>query len=188
VDAALARTDMQASLRAFQSGHIDAATHFRAVQALVPSYSMQQIERVHEAIILGDYPDIGVAIDRIHAAGMRTACLSNTNHAHWDGQLRHSPALRRIQLPHASHLMGLVKPDAAIYRAFEASAGVRPEEVVYFDDLPEFVSAARACGWRAVLVDHTRDTGCQVLEALGLHGAPGPTEGPSPKYGAQGPE
>lgn len=171
VDAALAHPGMAASMHAFQSGQIDAAAHFQAVRALVPDYTLAQIARVHAAIILGDYPDIGAAIDTMHAAGLRTACLSNTNHAHWDEQLRHSPAFRRIQLPHASHLMGLVKPDAAIFRAFEASAGVQPHELVYFDDLPEFVAAARACGWNAVQVDHARDTGEQVLAGLRAHGA-----------------
>ena len=170
-DAALSGEGMQSSMRAFQSGRIDANAFFRAVHSVAPIYTLEQIERVHHAIVLGDYPGIGAAIDIMHAAGLRTACLSNTNHAHWDAHLRHSPAIRRIQLPHASHRMGLVKPDAAIFRAFEASAGVRPQELVYFDDLPDFVAAARACGWNALQVDPARDTGDQVLAGLRAHGA-----------------
>jgi putative hydrolase of the HAD superfamily len=109
-------------------------------------------------------------IDRIHHAGMRTACLSNTNAHHWE-QLDTSEAFRRIQVRHASHVMGLVKPDQRIYRAFEAATGVAPQEIVFFDDLAENISAARACGWNAVHIDHTGDTAAQVLAGLRAHGA-----------------
>jgi putative hydrolase of the HAD superfamily len=66
--------------------------------------------------------------------------------------------------------MGLVKPDAAIYRAFERDAGAAPGEIVFFDDLAENVHAARACGWDSVLVDHEGDTAAQVLAALRSRG------------------
>jgi FMN phosphatase YigB (HAD superfamily) len=66
--------------------------------------------------------------------------------------------------------MGLVKPDAEIYRAFERATGAAPGDVVFFDDLAENVDAARACGWDAVLVDHGGDTAAQVLAALRARG------------------
>jgi FMN phosphatase YigB (HAD superfamily) len=42
---------------------------------------------------------------------------------------------------------------------------------VFFDDLAENISAARACGWNAVHIDHTGDTAAQVLAGLRAHGA-----------------
>ena len=160
---------IDALVRAHQRGEHDAAHHYGRLAEIVGGHTPDEVGRVHMAWILGDYPGMAAAIDRIHAAGLDSACLSNTNAAHWD-QLAGSEAFRRIRRPHASHLMGLVKPDAAIYRAFERAAGAAPGEIVFFDDLAENVDAARACGWDAVLVDHEGDTAAQVLAALRSRG------------------
>ena len=45
------------------------------------------------------------------------------------------------------------------------------EAAVFFDDLAENVSAARACGWNAVHIDHEGDTARQVMAGLRAHGA-----------------
>ena len=153
-----------------QRGELACDAFFREASALLGPHTPAELERVHGAWILGDYPGIAEAIDRIHSAGVPTACLSNTNASHWDGALRASPAFARIGRRHASHLLGLAKPDARIYRAFERIAGASPREIVFFDDLPENVESALGCGWDAVLVDHAGDTAAQVLAALRSRG------------------
>ncbi|MFF5966467.1 HAD-IA family hydrolase [Streptomyces collinus] len=45
--------------------------------------------------------------------------------------------------------VGLMKPDPLVYRAADERLGRSPSEVVFFDDRPENVAAARAHGWRA---------------------------------------
>ncbi len=50
-----------------------------------------------------------------------------------------------------SHEVGLAKPDPAIYELTAARLGVRPGEIVFLDDVPANVAAARAAGWHAVL-------------------------------------
>jgi HAD superfamily hydrolase (TIGR01509 family) len=75
--------------------------------------------------------------------------------------------------------MRLLKPDREIYHAFARATGFDgapgsrggPEHIVFFDDLPENVAAARAAGWQAFRVDHTGDTAAQmggVLRGLGV--------------------
>ena len=157
-------------LRAHQCGEVESEDYFAGLAQLLADHSADEVRAVHTAWILGDYPGMTSVIDRIHHAGMRTACLSNTNAHHWE-QLDSSEAFRRIQVRHASHVMGLVKPDQRIYRAVEAATGVAPQEIVFFDDLAENISAARACGWNAVHIDHTGDTAAQVLAGLRAHGA-----------------
>jgi FMN phosphatase YigB (HAD superfamily) len=63
-------------------------------------------------------------------------------------------------------LLGLAKPDPEIYRALQQDAEVAPERILFFDDLPENVNAARDLGWRAVLVDPARETAPQIRTAL----------------------
>jgi putative hydrolase of the HAD superfamily len=47
--------------------------------------------------------------------------------------------------------LGLMKPDPLVYRAADERLGRRPSQVLFFDDRPENVAAARAHGWRAHL-------------------------------------
>jgi putative hydrolase of the HAD superfamily len=49
-----------------------------------------------------------------------------------------------------SNQVGAEKPDPAIYRQVERLSGVPPEQHVFIDDMPPFVSAARQLGWRAI--------------------------------------
>jgi len=158
-----ARRDL---VRELTLGRIDASTFFAELAGRSRGvYSPEEIERVHHAWILGEYPGVTDLIDRLHDAGARTACLSNTNHAHWE-RLVESPAIERLQERHASHLLGLAKPDEAIYRAFEQRVGVDSAGVLFFDDLEENIHAARALGWRAVQVDPHGDTAEQMDAAL----------------------
>jgi putative hydrolase of the HAD superfamily len=104
--------------------------------------------------------------------------LSNTNHAHWRRlappahvEAIEYPTPRMVRHLHASHLMGLSKPDEAIYREFSRRTGFAPERIVFFDDMEENIIAAQRTGWKAVQVDHAGDTVAQmsrVLESMGV--------------------
>ena len=145
-------------------------------------YTPDEIRRVHDAWVLEEYPGVGELIDRVHAAGLETGVLSNTNHAHWErmelaGEAASRPATRyptprKVRHLHASHLLRASKPDERIYRLFEREAGYagRGREILFFDDLPENVEAARAAGWHAERIDHSGDTAAQMAEHLRRHG------------------
>ena len=137
-------------------------------------YSAEEVRRVHHAWIIEDYPGVEGVIDRINAApGVVSACLSNTNHAHWVGMLalpggegHRSPSVQRLEMLGASQLLRAAKPGADIYRHAEALFGARGPEIVFFDDLEENVSAARGLGWQAHRIDHEGDTAGQIQAEL----------------------
>ena len=54
--------------------------------------------------------------------------------------------LDRLGLQFVSFKIGHMKPAAEIYRYVERETGLRPEEIVFFDDSPANVEGARACG------------------------------------------
>lgn len=84
--------------------------------------------------------------------------LSNTNAAHHARfSVLHADLLGHFRKLYLSHEMGLRKPDAEIYRAVAADIGVRPQEILFFDDLKINVEGAQACGMQAVLVRSTDD-------------------------------
>jgi putative hydrolase of the HAD superfamily len=132
-------------------------------------YEPYEIERVHRAWTLGEYEGVCDVIDRIHDAGVATACLSNTNAPHWEILVRHD-ALKRLHSLHASHLLRSAKPDEAIYRAFEQAVGRAGEEILFFEDTEENAVAAFALGWRTAVVDPHTETAPQIEAALLEHG------------------
>jgi putative hydrolase of the HAD superfamily len=182
---ALASEEMKARRRAVSARHgrgeLVCADYYREMAATTGGlYTPDEVERIHHAWTRDEYPGVFDLVAQIHSAGLDTGVLSNTNHAHW---LRLAPARAgggerpeyrtpsAIRHLHASHLLGLHKPEPGIYRAFERITGFSGPSIVFFDDLPENVAAASAAGWRAIQVDHTGDTAAQMathLRALGI--------------------
>lgn len=134
-------------------------------------YTPEEIERIHHCWLGEEYEGVAEVVERLVTGGrVDTGILSNTNALHWerlmkgaDGAYR-SPSLPRHR--HASHLLQLAKPSPDIYRVFSAQTGYRPDEVLFFEDLPDNVAAAREAGWHAVLVDHSGDTADQLGRVL----------------------
>ncbi|CAG0988685.1 glucose-1-phosphatase [Phycisphaerales bacterium] len=140
-------------------------------------YSESQVRLLHNAWVYAEYEGIDALLQRLVSANRAdTAILSNTNATHWSrlgrGQRDGLPlfsAPLRLNNRHASHILGLAKPDPAIYRVFEAQVGFRGAEILFFDDLAENIAAARQLGWRCQLIDHTKNTAEQVELALNSH-------------------
>ena len=169
------RARMSPAEVAYELGQCSTSEYFaRAETALWERQSASEISLVHDAWIIGEYQGIDRLVGVIRAAGVETACLSNTNERHWElmtAQPLTYPAFAALGQRHASHLLGLAKPDLAVYRAFEKLSGVPPDMIVFFDDRAENVAAARSAGWHAECIDPRGDTAAQaatVLRRLGL--------------------
>ena len=61
--------------------------------------------------------------------------------------------------------VGMVKPEAGIYRALCEKYGLNPGECVFLDDFAENTAAARACGMKAILFENYPQARSE-LEAL----------------------
>jgi putative hydrolase of the HAD superfamily len=153
----------------------------RLFAALDGLYSPADLARIHDAWIVDEYDGAGAVVDDVHRAGLITACLSNTNHTHWVRMLPSAgggappgkdefPAVSRLRRHFASHILGLAKPDPAIYRAFEQAMDCSGAEILFFDDLPENIAAARALGWQAEPIDPQSQTAPQLRALLRRHG------------------
>ena len=57
-------------------------------------------------------------------------------------------------------------PDAAMFEHVERTAGVTPQQILFFDDLAENVDAARRRGWRGHVIEVGRDPIEQLREHL----------------------
>lgn len=161
---------LDGAIRDHQTGAIGLEPFARRMSAAFGGrYSPGEVLAVHDAWVIGPYPDLERVIERVHAAGVATAALSNTDAQHW-AALQSVRPISMIRHRMASQELGLRKPDPAIYGAAEQLLGVTGPAILFFDDLPENVAAAEAVGWRAVRVDPTRETAPQIEAALGRHG------------------
>lgn len=159
----------------YERGQIECDEFFALISRTTDGrYTPEQFRAMHEAWIIDEYPGVSELIDDLHARGIATGVLSNTNHIHWTLQMQARVGARGEPLPpkfpttakpmhrHASHLLGLAKPDPAIYHEFSRRTGFAAGSIVFFDDLLENVEAARGAGWRAHHIDHTGDTAAQM--------------------------
>ena len=78
----------------------------------------------------------------------RLFLISNTNVLHFDYVRKEYPVLAWMEGTILSHEVHCRKPSLPIFEAAIRLAGVRPEEIFYTDDHPEFVEAAGRLGIR----------------------------------------
>lgn len=75
--------------------------------------------------------------------------------------------LSEFDRTYVSGRMKVIKPDPEIYRMVEADCGIAPERLLFVDDKPENIAAARARGWQAHQFV-TPEAWAEVLVAAGL--------------------
>jgi FMN phosphatase YigB (HAD superfamily) len=166
----------------FDAGAISLAEWAEGVsRAIDRVYSPGELARVHAAFLKDEYEGALALVDELHDAGIMTACLSNTNEAHWlrlahvDGEGPRSgvpefPAVAKLRHRLASHLLRAVKPNPEIYAHLERATGARGRAIVFFDDREDNVEAARRHGWHAAVVDPRGDPVAHARRTLVLHG------------------
>ncbi|HQB43362.1 MAG TPA: HAD-IA family hydrolase, partial [Polyangiaceae bacterium] len=143
-------------LERWQLGQIDDDRLFEAwADALGGRFSAAEAEIISQAWLLGEFEGIHDIIQRLDQRHVRLGCLSNTCNHHWQWMLNHPdrfPSFALLHEKHASHLMGVMKPDPSIYARFEQAVGHQASNIVFFDDILGNVAAAKAQGWHAFLI------------------------------------
>lgn len=141
-------------------------------------YTPSEVRRIHDSWLIEEYPGVDEIVSRlVESESVATGMLSNTNRLHWRQQLRADeggtsrfPTARLLEHRHASHLLGIAKPDGGIFDRFESETGFRGGEILFFDDLPDNVASAQRAGWCAERIDHEGDTAAQIAGHLASHG------------------
>jgi 2-haloacid dehalogenase len=82
------------------------------------------------------------------------------------------PVLTEFDQAFVSGVLRMMKPDPAIYAALEQGTGVAPDRLLFADDRPDNITAAKARGWNAHLFQHPQGW----AEALVAHGVLTQTE------------
>lgn len=171
-DAALFKQIVDLAHR-LEHGHIDEATFDRQV-AEITSLTPAQVAAAAEAWLRGVYDGAVELIDWLNTIPyIESACLSNTTTRHWRMMTTPGPVyagLDRLRHQFVSFRIGHMKPAEEIYRHVERTTGLKPHQIIFFDDSPANVDGARSCGWNAELIDPKADPPGQVREVLRRYG------------------
>lgn len=150
-------------------GAIDLATFCNEAAPFL-RLTPDEVRAISDSYLLGCYPGVNDLLDDIHAVGLKTACLSNTNANHWRMMTdpTHANAIPTNKLDYlfASQLMGARKPDDAIYEHVERVTELHGDAIAFFDDLQPNIDAALKRGWNAILIEMNGDPVQQVRKQL----------------------
>ncbi|MBQ4074123.1 MAG: HAD family phosphatase [Clostridia bacterium] len=109
--------------------------------------------------------DTPVYLNELKEAGYRLYCITNTNDAAYTYMLRTHKVLGELHGGLASFQEGILKPEPAIFELLCSRYGLKPEECVFVDDMPENTAAAEACGFQSV----TLPSADRLRECLGAY-------------------
>jgi epoxide hydrolase-like predicted phosphatase len=141
------------ALSAYQNGQIGEEEFLEAL-AQEFGIGVDQVREAHQLILREDYPGAAELVKDLRNAGIKVACLSNTNELHYreffSGRF---PVCEAFDELLASHRLGLSKPDPAIYKFVEERYGLQGDEIFFFDDNAANIEAAKARNWSGMLID-----------------------------------
>ena len=110
--------------------------------------------RDHWLDMVGPAIDGSVAILRaLRGKGVPVFALSNFGRGTFAMASPVYPFLTEIDRSYISGHMGVIKPDAEIYRRVEEDCGVAPDRLLFTDDRPDNIAAAESRGWQGHLFD-----------------------------------
>jgi glucose-1-phosphatase len=139
---------------AWMSGRITPEQFWTRVLAAKGIRDPQAVAAFAEDIFKGSeqiHPEMAALLQELHGR-YQLAVVSN---ADWTEEVMRHDFLNKFGLPDlfdvivTSASASTAKPDPAIYELALQRLGVRPEEAIFTDDLPQFAEAAAALGMHA---------------------------------------
>ena len=113
-------------------------------------------------------PEMVAALDRLHDEGFILACLTNNVLGSTGDRPDVDDAMRRFDHVVESSKVGVRKPEPAFYELACSTAGVKPAEVVFLDDLGINLKPAAAMGMATIKVVDWRKALSELGAVLGL--------------------
>ena len=138
---------------AAQRGVMTSDRHWQAVGTTL-GLPPDDITALRAAFYSGDVLNVELVacIDRLRASGLRVGLLSNFS-TDLRAMLGQQDLLRRFDALTISAEIGVMKPDAAAYRAVLALLGLEAQTCVFIDDIPANVAAAQEVGMHGIVFE-----------------------------------
>ena len=134
----------------YERGEIDDRQFHEAFCAATGSQPSQAALRHAGSDIFRQNVPILPIVAALDSAGFRLGILSNTCVAHWEYCQRYKILTHAFSVYALSFRIGALKPDPKIYAAAAELAEVKPQEILFIDDIAGHVAGAKAAGFAAV--------------------------------------
>jgi putative hydrolase of the HAD superfamily len=108
-------------------------------------------------------PDSLTLLEELHRQGTDLYCLSNMSHSTWEFLQPRHEFWTRFKGIVISAQVGLVKPDAAIYRHLLESHALVAAETLFLDDRPDNVDGARRAGIHSFVFESAAKARARLL-------------------------
>jgi len=147
-----ARLTQDEPFKKFERGRITPAQYRAHInERLGVELTAEQFDESWNSIFLDPHDSIKPLVARL-AESLRLVVLSNTNRIHAEVWLRkYRSILRHFERIFVSYELGARKPEPAAYRKVLDYLAVPPARVLFVDDAPVNVDAARALGMRGLV-------------------------------------
>jgi glucose-1-phosphatase len=161
-----ARFILDAFYESHERGEITGRSYFNSLnESLGINISQAAYVEGWNAMLSGQVPGIQEVLEQA-SQHFPLYGFSNTNRTHWDYLKPENILLfGYFQKFFTSFELGQRKPDKAAFETVARDIGVKPEEILFFDDLLENITGARAAGLQAVHVRTFADTK-EAVESL----------------------
>jgi putative hydrolase of the HAD superfamily len=145
------RSAVAVQSRLYETGKISTDEFIsRLFDVFQKKYTRDHLLFAWNEIILEDVPGIAHLID-IVAERHGTAMLSNTSASHFEKAERECSTVKKIARRFLSFEIGEAKPAPGIYRHVIRELQTDPSRLLFIDDLPENIEAAREAGMNGLL-------------------------------------
>lgn len=153
-------------LTAYQDGTMNEDAYLAQVGGDL-GLTPERAREAHVAMLGTDYVGARQLAEDLRAAGVQTACLSNTNALHWVALVnpQQHPVIATLDKRFASFEIRVNKPDPSAFRIV-ANAFPSVERRIFFDDNLGNVAAAINLGWEAHRIDPDGDPPAQMRRIL----------------------
>lgn len=151
-----------------ERGEISASTYFAALRrTLRIDLSDEDFAEGWNDVYLGPVPGMAhlLSVARQH---LPLFAFTNSNPTHkgvWEGL--YAAELQPFEAVFVSSDLGVRKPDSKAFHLVARLMGVKPGEVLFFDDAPENVEGARTAGMHGIVVTSVEDVR-SALSHIGL--------------------
>lgn len=160
---------------AFDKGEVSTADFHGEIRRItgMPSLTEEEINDAWNSLLVG-VPEGYHQLLRQLKQRYRTFLLSNNNEIHYGwimeylhrehGLVNNSTFFEK---DYYSHLMGMRKPDSAIFQFVLDTHGLEPRQTIFIDDSPQHIAAAKELGIQAHLLQ-AKDTLPELLGRIGI--------------------
>ena len=153
--------------RQFESGFVSTNEYLTGLHSVFGrSFSVEQLERAFASIIREPIDGMMEVVKRV-SREHRTALVSNTNEIHYKISLDKLDVLGVLPTHYLSYKMRVMKPAQGFYNAIIDDQKIDPSEMLFIDDIPENVNAAKSAGMQAICFEGVEKLNTSLKGFLG---------------------